>query len=79
MQNFSIAWTDEMLYNKYELTDGEINFIESMIKPMELGGDSVLYRIVYQASAMYPDDGSFTDRDIHRVLKRKQISGMGSE
>lgn len=35
VQDFSIAWTDEILYNKYELTDEEINFVESMIKPME--------------------------------------------
>lgn len=34
-QDFSIAWTDEMLYNKYGLTEEEIAFIESMIKPME--------------------------------------------
>ena len=27
------------LYAKYGLTDDEIAFIESMIKPMELGGD----------------------------------------
>ena len=38
-QDFSRPWTDEDLYAKYGLTDEEINFIESMIKPMELGGD----------------------------------------
>ena len=37
--DFSKPWTDEELYAKYGLTDEEINFIESMIKPMELGGD----------------------------------------
>lgn len=31
----SIAEIDKQLYAKYGLTDGEINFIESMIKPME--------------------------------------------
>ena len=36
LQNFSNPWTDEELYAKYGLTDEEINFIESMIKPMEL-------------------------------------------
>lgn len=35
-QDFSKPWTDEELYAKYGLTDEEINFIESMIKPMEL-------------------------------------------
>lgn len=39
MQDFSKPWTDEELYAKYGLTDGEIAFIESMIKPMDLGGD----------------------------------------
>lgn len=35
MQDFSKAWTDEELYAKYGLSDEEIAFIESMIKPME--------------------------------------------
>ena len=40
MQDFSKTWTDEELYQKYGLSDEEINFIESMIKPMDLeGGD----------------------------------------
>jgi site-specific DNA-methyltransferase (adenine-specific) len=30
-------WTDEKLYAKYGLTEEEIAFIESMIRPMELG------------------------------------------
>ena len=41
MQDFSKPWTDEELYKKYNLTDDEIAFIESMIKPMDLnGGDT---------------------------------------
>lgn len=35
LQDFSHPWTDEMLYKKYGLTDEEITFIESMIRPME--------------------------------------------
>jgi site-specific DNA-methyltransferase (adenine-specific) len=35
MQDFSKPWTDEELYAKYQLTQEEIDFIESMIKPME--------------------------------------------
>lgn len=38
-QDFSKLRTDIELYNKYGLTDEEITFIESMIKPMALGGD----------------------------------------
>lgn len=34
-QDFSKPWTDEELYKKYGLTDEEIAFIESMIRPME--------------------------------------------
>ena len=37
-QDFSKPWTDEELYAKYGLTDDEIAFIESMIKPMDIGG-----------------------------------------
>ena len=35
VQDFSKPWTDEELYAKYGLSDDEIAFIESMIKPME--------------------------------------------
>lgn len=35
MQDFSKSWTDDELYKKYGLTQDEIDFIESMIKPME--------------------------------------------
>ena len=34
LQDFTKSWTDEELYKKYNLTDDEIKFIESMIKPM---------------------------------------------
>jgi site-specific DNA-methyltransferase (adenine-specific) len=40
IQDFSEPWTDEKLYAKYGLTDAEIAFIESMIRPMELGGEN---------------------------------------
>jgi len=36
MQDYSKPWTDEELYAKYGLTDEEIAFIDSMIKPMDL-------------------------------------------
>lgn len=35
IQDFSKPWTDEELYAKYGLSNEEIAFIESMIKPME--------------------------------------------
>lgn len=39
VQDFSKPWTDDELYAKYGLTEDEIAFIESMIRPMELGGE----------------------------------------
>jgi site-specific DNA-methyltransferase (adenine-specific) len=36
MQDFSETWTDEKLYAKYRLSQEEIDFVESMIRPMEL-------------------------------------------
>ena len=35
MQDFSKSWTDEALFDKYHLTEEEVSFIVSMIKPME--------------------------------------------
>lgn len=35
LQDFSRPWTDADLYTKYNLSDEEIQFIESMINPME--------------------------------------------
>lgn len=35
IQDFSLSWTDEKLYAKYGITDEEIKFIESMVRPME--------------------------------------------
>ncbi|HOH98433.1 MAG TPA: Eco57I restriction-modification methylase domain-containing protein [Candidatus Cloacimonadota bacterium] len=36
IQDFNEPWTDEKLYKKYKLSQEEIDFIESMIRPMEL-------------------------------------------
>lgn len=38
MQDFSKPWTDAELYARYGLSDEEVAFIESMIKPMDLTG-----------------------------------------
>ena len=40
LQDWSRLWTDADLYKKYGLKQDEIDFIESMIRPMELGGDN---------------------------------------
>jgi site-specific DNA-methyltransferase (adenine-specific) len=35
MQDFSKSRTDEELYKKYNLSQEEIDYIETMIKPMD--------------------------------------------
>ena len=35
IQDFSESWTDKKLYKKYDLNQEEIDFIESIIRPME--------------------------------------------
>ena len=47
--------------------------------PTKRPDGSVPYRIVFRESAMYPDGSSFTDHDVHRVLKRKHIASVGGE
>jgi site-specific DNA-methyltransferase (adenine-specific) len=39
VQDFSQEWTDEKLYKKYGITEEEISFIESMVRPMELANE----------------------------------------
>lgn len=39
MQNFSEAWTDKRLYEKYGITVEEQDFINSLIRPMELADE----------------------------------------
>ena len=36
IQDFNEPWSDEKLYAKYNLSEDEISFIESMIRPMDL-------------------------------------------
>ncbi|MDC7228521.1 MAG: Eco57I restriction-modification methylase domain-containing protein [Spirochaetales bacterium] len=37
IQDFTKSWDDKKLYDKYNITRDEIDFIESMVKPMDLG------------------------------------------
>lgn len=37
-QDFTRSWSDEELFEKYGLTDDEVAFIDSMIKPMDIDG-----------------------------------------
>lgn len=37
--DYSKKWTDKELYNRYNLTEEEMNYVESLIRPMDLGGD----------------------------------------
>lgn len=36
MQSWDREWTDKMLYEKYGISEAEIEYIESIIRPMEL-------------------------------------------
>jgi site-specific DNA-methyltransferase (adenine-specific) len=38
-QDFSKAWTDQQLYKKYSISNEEVTFIESMIRPMGLNDE----------------------------------------
>jgi len=39
VQNFDKLWTDEELFDKYSISDKEVAFIKSMIRPMELDNE----------------------------------------
>ena len=39
VQDFSQRWTDEKLYKKYSITEDEVVFIDSMVRPMDLDGE----------------------------------------
>lgn len=39
IQDFNESWTDEKLYKKYSLTKEEIDYIDSMIRPMEISNE----------------------------------------
>ena len=47
--------------------------------PTKRPDGKVPYKIVFAESAMYADGGSFTDHDIHRMLRKKHIQGEGGE
>ncbi|MGD9676345.1 MAG: restriction endonuclease, partial [Candidatus Bipolaricaulia bacterium] len=37
-QEWTRVWTDEALYEKYDISDSEIEFIEKLVRPMEFQG-----------------------------------------
>ena len=39
MQKWTRKWTDPDLYAKYGITDDEVKFIESLVRPMDLGDE----------------------------------------
>ena len=40
MQDFSKPWTNEALYEKYGITEEEIDLIDSLVKPLADSGDA---------------------------------------
>lgn len=47
--------------------------------PVKRPDGSVPYRIVLREPAMYPDGTAFTDKDVHRALKKRGIECVGGE
>ena len=47
--------------------------------PTKRPDGTIPYRIVFQDSAMRNDGSCFTDHDVHRMLRKKQITGVGGE
>lgn len=47
--------------------------------PVKLPNGKLPYKIEYRASAMYSDGGTFTDHDVHKVLKNKHFMCVGGE
>jgi site-specific DNA-methyltransferase (adenine-specific) len=39
LQDFTKTWTDELLFKKYGITKCEVDFIDSMVRPMELDSE----------------------------------------
>ena len=37
------------------------------------------YEILYRSSAMREDGSCFTDHDVHRMLRRRKVTGVGGE
>jgi site-specific DNA-methyltransferase (adenine-specific) len=35
IQDFKESWTDEKLYKKYGINQDEINFVKSLVRPMD--------------------------------------------
>ena len=40
-QDWTKVWTDELLYKKYGITNDEIDFIEKVVRPMDITSDDV--------------------------------------
>ncbi len=47
--------------------------------PTKRPDGKIPYKIVFAESAMYADGGSFTDHEVHRVLREKNIPAVGGE
>lgn len=47
--------------------------------PVKLPNGKLPYKIEYRESAMYSDGGTFTDHDVHKVLKQKKFKCVGGE
>lgn len=59
----------------------EVNVDERVAKQHDIKhpGGKLPYRIVLREPALYPDGSSFTDHDVHRILRKKGFVNEGGE
>ncbi len=68
---------DGLLKVGYTVVDVEKRVAQQY--PTKRPDGSVPYRIVLAESAMRNDGSCFTDHDVHRMLKKKKVTGVGGE
>lgn len=75
------AYTDELYPGllKVGYTAIDVDTRVAQQYPTRRPDASVPYRIVLRESAMYSDGGSFTDHDVHRLLRQMGVENPGGE
>lgn len=75
------AYTDELYPGllKVGYTAIDVDARVAQQYPTRRPDESVPYRIVLRESAMYSDGGSFSDHDVHRLLRQMGVENPGGE
>ena len=64
---------------KVGYTEKDVNRRVAQQYPTKRPDGKLPYEILYRSSAMREDDSCFTDHDVHRMLRRRKITGVGGE